>query len=73
MELVSTNSLAVEQLTTFQMIVGEEYVFVDDEVLYNYSHDETEDLHYLPDVVIKPGSAEEISAILKFVIITKFR
>src|SRR5205085_2911523 len=27
--------------------------------------DETEDLHFLPDVVIKPSGAEEISAILK--------
>jgi glycolate oxidase len=40
-------------------------VLVDEESLNNYSHDETEDLHYLPDVVIKPRSAEEISSILK--------
>src|SRR5678815_4802866 len=31
----------------------------------SYAHDETEDLHFLPDVVIKPSNAEEISAILK--------
>jgi glycolate oxidase len=58
-------SLAIEHLQAFQQITGEAYVFVDDDVLYQYSHDETEDLHYLPDVVIKPGSAEEISEILK--------
>ena len=31
----------------------------------NYSHDETEDFHFLPDVVLKPRTTEEISAILK--------
>jgi glycolate oxidase len=57
-------SLAVEHLEAFKNICGEKYVFVDEEVLHNYAHDETEDLHFLPDVVIKPGSANEISAIL---------
>ena len=55
----------LEQLEAFRQIVGDAYVFVDEEVLHNYAHDETEDLHYLPDVVIKPRTAEEISAILK--------
>lgn len=38
---------------------------MDEEVLSHYAHDETEDLHFLPDVVLKPANAEEISAILK--------
>lgn len=58
-------SLAVEHMEAFKKIVGENYVFVDEEVLNNYAHDETEDLHFLPDVVIKPANAGEISAILK--------
>jgi len=58
-------SLAIEHLDSFKKICGEKYVLIDEESLYNYSHDETEDLHFLPDVVIKPASAEEISAILK--------
>ncbi len=58
-------SLVVEHIEAFKKIVGDNYVFVDEEVLNNYAHDETEDLHFLPDVVIKPASAEEISAILK--------
>ncbi|MDB5206891.1 MAG: dehydrogenase [Flavisolibacter sp.] len=60
-----SSSLAIEHLFLFQQICGEKYVFVDEEVLHHYSHDETEDLHFLPDVVIKPGNAEEISSILK--------
>jgi glycolate oxidase len=55
----------LEQLAAFKNIVGEPYVFVEEEVLQHYAHDETEDLHFLPDVVIKPRTAEEISAILK--------
>ncbi|MDB5197980.1 MAG: dehydrogenase [Flaviaesturariibacter sp.] len=55
----------LEQLENFRAIVGENYVFVDEDVLNQYAHDETEDLHFLPDVVIKPGTAEEISEILK--------
>lgn len=65
MTTVLSTSLAVEHLFQFQQICGEKYVLVDDEALHHYSHDETEDLHFLPDVVIKPGTAEEISLILK--------
>jgi glycolate oxidase len=40
------------------------YVFIDQESLNNYAHDETENLHFLPDIVIKPRTAEEISQIM---------
>ena len=62
---LAPQSLAVEHLDAFKKICGEKFVLVDEESLNNYAHDETEDLHYLPDVVIKPGNTEEISAILK--------
>src|SRR5215218_4215777 len=55
----------LEQLDAFKRIVGAPYVFVDEEILHGYAHDETEDLHFLPDIVIKPATVEEISAILK--------
>lgn len=48
----------------FKKIVGEQYVLADEEALKNYGHDETENLLYLPEVVIKPRTAEEISAVL---------
>jgi len=63
--ILASQSLAVEHLDAFQKICGEKFVLVDEESLNNYAHDETEDLHYLPDVVIKPGTTEEISAILQ--------
>lgn len=55
----------LQQLQNFKKIVGEAYVFVDPEVLHAYASDETEDLHFLPDVVIKPRTAIEISELLK--------
>jgi glycolate oxidase len=49
----------------FEQIVGQHNIIIDAEKRYNYSHDETEDYSFLPDVVLKPGSTEEISAIMK--------
>ena len=65
MEVSIRSSLTLQHIDTFKTIVGKQFVFVDEENLYKYSHDETENLHYLPEVVIKPRSAEEISEIFK--------
>lgn len=47
-------------------LAGKDAVFTDEENLLKYSKDETEDLSFYPDVVIKPKTTEEISAILKY-------
>ena len=66
MLVTATKSLlSSRQIDELKKTVGEEYVLLDEESLRNYSHDETEDLHFLPDVVLKPRTAEEISSILK--------
>ena len=54
----------VQHITAFKKIVGDAYVFVDEESLNNYAHDETENLHFLPDIVIKPRTVQEISQIM---------
>ncbi len=46
-------------------ISGVSYVFTDEATLLHYGHDETEDYVFPPGVVVKPGSAQEISEILK--------
>ncbi len=51
-------------LGQFEVIVGQSNIIVDATERYAYSHDETEDHSFLPDVVLKPGSAEEISKIM---------
>jgi len=52
-------------LDQFKAIAGAQYVLVDNESLQQYGHDETENLVFLPDVVIRPRTAEEISAVMR--------
>jgi glycolate oxidase len=65
MKTTASSALKAQHIEAFRKIAGDKNVLLDEESLHNYSHDETEDLHYLPDVVVKPRTAEEISAILK--------
>jgi glycolate oxidase len=62
MSYSAVNSKIVEQL---KAIVGEAYVLSDTESLSNYGHDETEELSYLPEVVVKPRTPAEIAEIMK--------
>jgi len=55
---------ALKYVESFKKIVGDAYVFADEESLNSYGHDETENLHFPPDIVIKPRTAEEISGIM---------
>ena len=45
-------------------IVGADYFFTDEESFAKYGSDETEKLHYAPQVVVKPRTANEISKLL---------
>ncbi|MBB5634949.1 glycolate oxidase [Pedobacter cryoconitis] len=52
-------------LTRLVSILGAENVFTDDVSLVDYSHDETEDLQFQPEVVVKPVDTTAVSALLK--------
>ena len=65
MQTDTKSIIAAEIINEFKSIVGEDYVLYDGETLDKYAHDETENLYYLPDVVIKPRTPQEISAIMK--------
>ena len=54
-----------EILHQLQDITGAAFVFTDQETRNQYGHDETENYVFPPSVVVKPASAQEISAILK--------
>ena len=54
-----------DHISQFKRIVGENFVFIDEEHLDTYAHDETENLHFPPDIVIKPRTAEEISEVMR--------
>ena len=49
----------------FTNIVGEQNIFVDDISMQKYGRDETEDLFYPPQVVVTPGTSQEISELMK--------
>lgn len=57
--------VSTDILGQFAGIVGPVNTIVDPGKRFNYSSDETEDHSFLPDVVLKPGTAEEISQIMK--------
>lgn len=66
MSLIAAKPSLAEMVEALGQIVGKEYIFVDTETLENYSHDETEDLHFLPDVVIKPATTEQVSQVMRY-------
>jgi glycolate oxidase len=59
------NVVTTKIIHQLKSIVGDSFVLYDHESLDKYSHDETEDLKFFPEVVVKPKSPEEISEILK--------
>jgi glycolate oxidase len=54
-----------EHINQLISIVGKKYVLFDEKSLDKYSHDETEDFKFFPEVVVLPRTPEEISSILK--------
>ena len=50
----------------FCHVLGADFVLTDLESLDNYAHDETEDLKYFPEVVLKPGSTSEVASIMRY-------
>jgi glycolate oxidase len=59
------NKITADILKAITAIVGDAAVITLHEDLEKYSHDETEDLHYYPEVVAKPNTPEQVSALLK--------
>lgn len=46
-------------------IVGKEFVLTDEDLLAQYGHDETEKLLFLPEVVVRPRTPQEVSSIMQ--------
>ncbi|WP_188558868.1 FAD-binding oxidoreductase [Hymenobacter glacieicola] len=56
-------------LAELEAVVGAQHLLtaqrVEAEVYADYGRDHTEDLHFAPDVVVRPANAEQISAIMR--------
>lgn len=59
------NSINGELQSKIEAIAGKENVYTSEDIRRDYSHDETEDLSYLPELVVKPGSPQEVAKILR--------
>ncbi|HLP14200.1 MAG TPA: FAD-linked oxidase C-terminal domain-containing protein [Flavobacteriales bacterium] len=59
-------NLAADHINYFNSVCGNENVLTSQDVLIAYGHDETEDLNYPPQVVVKPATPQEVSEILKY-------
>lgn len=66
-EMTNYNPVTEEMLEELRAAVGADNVKVDTETLDRYKTDEETDPHYhhLPEVVVLPGSTEEVAAVMK--------
>jgi len=63
-DALTAHQVGEEVIAQFRAIIGDPYVIVDAEGKNDYAHDKTEDYFFLPDVVLKPRTAEEVSQIV---------
>jgi len=59
------NPITPEVLDEIITITGDKRTLFQKDDLARFSHDETEDLHFYPEVVTLPETAEEVSALVK--------
>lgn len=52
-------------LARFRELLGDDGVIDHPETLTEYGHDETEDLRFPPEVLLKPGNTEEVAEVLR--------
>jgi glycolate oxidase len=58
--------IRTEDIAFFNTILEDKYVLADEENLNRCASDQTEDLHYLPEIVLQAGTTEEVSSIMKY-------
>ncbi len=59
-------SLQPQDVTFFQSTLESRYVLLDAEHIERCSSDQTEDLRYPPEVVLQPGTTDEVSRIMAY-------
>ena len=61
----SYNKISKSILKEILFLFGKENVFTDQESLIIYGHDETENLSFPPEILVKPKDADQVSKIMK--------
>jgi glycolate oxidase len=60
------HKIAQEDIAYFRTILDSRSVLLDEENLGRCASDQTEDLRYPPEVVLQPGTTEEVCAIMRY-------
>lgn len=60
------NRVTSDDIQQLRKFVGDDFVLVEQEALIRYGSDETEDLNFPPDVVVKPANTAEVAEIMKW-------
>lgn len=63
--MTAFNKVTAAHVAALREIAGVQYVLADEESMSRYAQDETEDLHYMPEVVVKPDTTEQVSRIMR--------
>lgn len=58
--------ISPSDVTFFSSVLGSGFVLSDAEALLKFGHDETEDLIFSPEIVLKPKSPQEIATVVKY-------
>ena len=59
------NKVSLETLERFKTLLGVDKVMSDAAAMKGYDHDETEDLSFVPEVVLKPTTTEDVAAVMR--------
>lgn len=59
------NKVTGDFIGQLKTIVGGENILLPNDDIEPYSHDFTEDFRFYPEVVVKPASTKDVSAIMK--------
>lgn len=62
---IASQGISGDVLSKFESIVGHTNIILNKEQRHEYSHDKTEDYSFMPDVVLKPGTTQEVSELLQ--------
>jgi glycolate oxidase len=63
--MFKSSQLTEAHIAGFEVLLGKAFVLTGPEALAGYAHDQTADLHFVPDVVLQPRTTAEISEIMK--------
>ena len=62
---MSYNKINQDIFLKIKNLLGSDNVFMEKDILSHYSHDETEDLSFYPELVVKPKTTKDISELMK--------